>query len=158
MASLFIFNLFNLTSCTIVNQTFRGGQGAALSKKFTLCRIGILPVFVLLAILLPGCTRRATDAQLAKWQAEAIARNDAIVAQRSKNSKPKEWELLISGQIAKSPQRLSWAQLDAIASTRIATTSPHNTKNPKAILYFRGIAVSQLLDRFGVKPDAANVT
>ncbi|MEG4501334.1 hypothetical protein Q7V75_29740 [Microcoleus sp. F10B5] len=35
---------FKLTSCTIVNQSFTGGQDAHPTSKFSLCFTGILPV------------------------------------------------------------------------------------------------------------------
>ncbi|WP_449418026.1 molybdopterin-dependent oxidoreductase [Phormidium nigroviride] len=112
----------------------------------------------LLAILLPGCSQRPKEAKLAQWRAEAIANNNAMVAQQAKTTKVKEWEFFVSGQIAKGTQRFSWSELEALATSRVNTTSPHNSKNLNAILYFRGIVVSQLLDRLGVKPEATNVT
>lgn len=115
-------------------------------------------ISTLMAILLSGCSQNPTEEQLTQWRADAIARNDAIVAQRGKTAKPQKWEFFVSGQTTKGSQTLDWDELEAMATSRVSTTSPHNSKDLKAMLYFRGIAVSQLLDRFGVKPTATSVT
>ncbi|OCR02493.1 molybdopterin-binding protein [Oscillatoriales cyanobacterium USR001] len=113
---------------------------------------------ILMAILLSGCSQTPTEDRLTQWRAEAIARNDAIIRQQGKTAKPKKWELFITGQTTKGLQKLDWEELESLATTRVSTTSPHNSKDLKAMLYFRGIAVSQLLDRFGVKPNATSIT
>ncbi len=113
---------------------------------------------VILALFLPGCTPEPTEEQLSLWRQDAIARNAAIVTQQAQDRKQTQWEFTITGQTTKGSQTFNWSELEALATTTINTTSPHNTTDPNALLNFRGIAVSQLLDAQGVKPNVTSVT
>ncbi len=123
--------------------------------------IGIPLVFVLFNIVayLTGCTEELTDAKLERLRQEAIAQNTAKVSLHQKNQTKSDWPFVVQGQTSKGkPIQLSLAQLESLATTSVWTKEPHNTKNPNSTFHFRGVAVSKLLDKFGVAPDVTEVT
>ncbi len=115
------------------------------TKKFSLCPSAPLAACFCLLALLAGCGDSPTDAQLEEWRKQAIARNTTMIAAHKKNRQQQQWELTIQGQTAREV-RLSMQQLDALATTRIKTRSPHNTNKADEILDYRGVAISKLLE------------
>ncbi|HBB35685.1 MAG TPA: molybdopterin-binding protein [Cyanobacteria bacterium UBA9273] len=129
-----------------------------MSHRFAYCFT--LACFTI-AVGLTGCGDRPTPAQLEALRQEAVALNAAtmVTQNNEKEKNPQEWELAIAGQTAIGKSvRLSWSQLEALATTSIWTKEPHSTNDPDAIFHFRGIAVSKLLDQFGVGPQVKEVT
>jgi hypothetical protein len=147
-----------IKSFLITAQLFvkKNGQSekAKTNKTFT----GIVFAFVFFSMVasLTGCSDRPTDAELDRLRQEAIARNAAMIMLQDKEPSKRDWLFTVQGQTSTGkPVQLSLSQLDALATTSIWTREPHNTSDPKAIFHFRGVAVSTLIDEFGV---AANVT
>ena len=123
-------------------------------------RRNIALAFFLLSGLtyLTGCSNRPTDTQLETWRQDAIAQNSKIKTLQSRQAK-RDWQFTLQGQIATGKLvQLSLTQLETLAKASIWTTEPHNTKNSKEIVNFRGVAVSKLLDKFGVAPEVTEVT
>lgn len=108
---------------------------------------------------LSGCSNRPSKAQLDTWREEARSQNAAIAALRDTDSSQRDWQFAIQGETTTGKRvQLSLSQLKALATTSVWTKEPHNTKNPNAILHFRGVAVSTLLDKVNVAPDVNEVT
>ncbi|HEY9603732.1 MAG TPA: molybdopterin-dependent oxidoreductase [Allocoleopsis sp.] len=107
---------------------------------------------------LTGCSNRPTSTQLDAWRQDASAQNAKIKTLQARQAK-RDWQFTLQGQTATGkPVQLSLAQLEALAKESIWTTEPHNTKNSQEIVNFRGVAVSKLLDKFGVAPEVTEVT
>lgn len=125
----------------------------------TLRRNIALAFFLLSGVsYLTGCSARPTDTQLETWRQDAIAQNLKMKALQAHQAK-RDWQFTLQGQTATGkPVQLSFAQVEALAKESIWTTEPHNTKNSKEIVNFRGVAVSKLLDKFGVAPEVTEVT
>ncbi|WP_228060345.1 molybdopterin-dependent oxidoreductase, partial [Coleofasciculus sp. LEGE 07092] len=121
--------------------------------------ISLVFALLLLVSYLTGCSDRPTDAQLEALRQEAVALNAMMVGTQVATKDQTEWELVIDGQTATGKSvRLSWSELEALATTLVQTKDPNNTSTPDGVFNFRGIAVSKLLDRFGVAPDVQEVT
>ena len=127
--------------------------------KLTLTGTLIAVVFLTIVAYLSGCSNQPTYAELERWRQDAIARDRAIVALHQKDKTHPNWQFKVQGQtkIGK-PAVLSLAKLKTLAKTSVWTTDPHHTSDPKAVFHFRGVAVSALLDQFGVAPDVTDVT
>lgn len=119
--------------------------------------VGML--FSTMPLLFTGCHKQPTQAQLEQWHQEAIAQNRAILARQEQNKPKIKWQFTVQGQtLTGKPVTLSESKLNALAQTSVNTTDPHHTSNSQAVLNFRGIAVSKLLDEFGVAPNVETVT
>jgi len=102
------------------------------------------------ALCLTACSSRPTDAQLEAWQQEAIAKNAQIAAAHTSIKEKQEWHLDIQGQTKNGkPVKLTWQQLQALATNRVQTTDLNHPINPEEVFDFRGISIAALLDRFG---------
>lgn len=125
----------------------------------TLKRNIALAFFLLSGVAyLTGCSNRPTSTQLDAWRQDASAQNAKIKTLQARQAK-RDWQFTLQGQTATGkPVQLSLAQLEALAKESIWTTEPHNTKNSQEIVNFRGVAVSKLLDKFGVAPEVTEVT
>ncbi|NEO29336.1 MAG: molybdopterin-dependent oxidoreductase [Symploca sp. SIO3C6] len=130
-----------------------------VSKKTFTSTVLLFACFNLTAYL-SGCNKQPTTDQLQKWQQEAIARNQEMVATHQQNPQSNsEWQLKIEGKNSTGQQiQLSLSKLQTLANTSIQTQEPHNTTTPEAIVSFRGVPVSTLLDEFGVDTDVKEVT
>ncbi len=122
----------------------------------------LLPLTCCLFLLafMSGCqNQKPTDAQMEAWRNEAMQKNAAMVAAHTNNRQRQQWNLEIQGKTAAGKSvRLTMQELDALATTHIRTRSPHNTSNnPDRIFDFRGVAISKLLDKFGIT-DSKEVT
>ncbi len=116
-------------------------------------------IFCTTVACLTGCSDRPTEAQLKAWREEAIAQNTAMVALHDKDPSTRSWRFTIQGQTSTGkPVPLGLPQLQALATTSVSTKDPHNTNTPNAIVHFRGITVSKLLDEFGIAPNVTEVT
>jgi hypothetical protein len=140
---------------------FRKKEGNRKKAKTLKTFIGnIVLAFVLFNGMsyLTACSDRPTNAQLETWRKEAIAQNTKTKALQERQAKG-DWRFVIQGQTATGkPVQLSLPKLESLAKASIWTKEPHNTRNPKAIVNFRGVAVSTLFDNFGVAPDVTEVT
>lgn len=112
----------------------------------------------IVALSLTSCKHTPSLAQLEAWHQEAIARNAEQLENSDRQTEQTAWQLWVQGQTKSPSSPLTWAQLQELATTHIPTPDPNYPADPNAILDFRGITVSQLLDRFGVAPDATEVT
>ncbi|HAG84972.1 MAG TPA: molybdopterin-binding protein [Cyanobacteria bacterium UBA12227] len=122
-------------------------------------KISFTLVYLILGTYLTGCSDRPTDAELERQRQEAIVMNAEAIATQKTGRNQKEWELVIGGQTTTGKSvRLSWSELEALATTSIWTQDPHNTNDPDAIVHFHGIAVSRLLNQLGVAPHVKEVT
>lgn len=129
-------------------------------KKLYSCILWALSLSPL-AVALMGCNERPTNAELDKWRQDAIAQNAVLVKQYEQEKKQAEqdWQFVVQGQTATGkPVQLSLSKLEALAKTSVWTKEPHNTSNPDAIVHFRGVAASTLLDEVGVAPNVTEVT
>ncbi len=116
-------------------------------------------VFFTTVAYLTACTNQPTSADLETWRQEAIAQNAAIVASQDQERNTSDWQFVVQGQIsAGKPVQLSLSELNDLATTSVWTKEPHNTSDPDAVLQFRGVTVSTLLDKFGVAPNVTEVT
>ncbi len=116
-------------------------------------------VFFNTVACLTGCTNQPTPINLEALRQEAIAKNAAMIALHEQEGTKRDWKFVVQGQTKTGkPVQLSWAKLEALAKTSIWTREPHNTSDGNAIQHFRGVAVSTLLDEFGVAPNLTEVT
>ena len=156
LQTVYRFNL--IKSFLITAQLFVKKNGQSEKAKTNKIVAGIVFAFVFFSMVasLTGCSDRPTNAELERLRQEAIARNAAMIMLQDKEPSKRDWLFTVQGQTSTGkPVQLTLSQLDALATTSIWTREPHNTSDPKAIFHFRGVAVSTLIDEFGV---AANVT
>lgn len=114
--------------------------------------------FLTIVAILSGCSYQPTKAKLEQWRQNAIKRDKEIAALHQ-NNQTKPWQFKIQGQTTTAqPVVLSLAELEPLATKSVWTTDPHHTGDPNAIFHFRGVAVSTLLDKFGVAPNVTDVT
>ncbi|MCF4970473.1 molybdopterin-dependent oxidoreductase [Nostoc sp. CMAA1605] len=119
----------------------------------------LLSILMITAVGLGGCTDQPSDEQLEVWRAEAIARNEKIMADNAKNTQPKEWNLVIQGETSTGKtETLNWQQLQSIATTNLKTADPNYILQPDQVFDFRGIPVSTLLKKYGYQPNVTEVT
>lgn len=117
-----------------------------------------LTLFNIVACL-TGCATQPIDANLETLRQEAIAQNTAMMALQEKDPTRHDWQFVVQGQTATGkPVRLSLQQMEALATTSVWTRDPHSTGDRNALVHFRGVAVSKLLDKFGAAPNATEVT
>ena len=130
-----------------MSQNPRSRQYSAIAKS------------IVLLLSVTACRSTPSEAQLQTWHQEAIARNTQQLTDPANRREQGSWQLAVQGQ-TKSPtaEPLNWEQLQALAQTHVPTQDPSHAADPNAILDFKGIPVSQLLDRFGVAPNATEVT
>ncbi len=127
--------------------------------KKTLIGIPLAIALFNLVVYLTGCAEKPTSADLERWRQEAIAQNATMVARLQKNRSKVDWQFVVQGQTSTGKAvQLSLPQLEALATTSVWTKAPHNTNNPNSIRHFRGVAVSTLLDKFGIAPGVTEVT
>ena len=141
-------------------QNFLITQLSLTKTKTSFIGLPLALVLFNMVACLTGCTTQPTDAQLETLRQEAIAQNKAMMALQEKDPTRQNWQFVVQGQTATGkPVRLSLPQLEALATTSVWTKDPHNnTGDRNALVHFRGVAVSKLLDKFGVAPDATEVT
>lgn len=107
---------------------------------------------------LVACGDRVTEAQLADWQAEAIAENQRLRAEYGDRAEQQQWQLTIQGQIqADSDVVLGWPALQALAKTEVLATDP-NFKQSQQVFRFRGVPVSTVLDQVDLEPGVQEIT
>jgi hypothetical protein len=118
-----------------------------------------LSKLLIIALSLTACKNTLTEAELQALHQEAIARNAEQLQANAHQTEQMSWQLWVQGQ-TKSPTSapLNWEQLQELATTHVPTPDPANAADPNAIFDFKGIPVSQLLDRFGVAPDLPQTT
>lgn len=139
--------------------TTKGRKNKKAKSKTTFVRTLVAVVFFPMVAIFSGCSDQPTDAELEKLRQEAIAKNQVIKARLEQNRTKLNWPFTVEGQTTiGKPIPLSWSKLESLATTSVWTTDPHHTGEPKAILHFRGVAASKLLNEFGVAPNVTDVT
>ena len=116
-------------------------------------KVLILILWGILTINLGGCVQKLTDKQIDALRQEALARNSQLIAKNATNQYPKEWKLLIQGQIDKRQDiEISWNELLNLSKDVVKTIDANNINAPEEIIEFKGIRVSRLLEKFGINP------
>jgi len=111
---------------------------------------------VALLTIVAACARGPSDAELDRLHAETIAANTAaMAANHTQAHADPGFTLAVSGRIAKPGATLAWAEVEKLATTKVATIHPQNPTTPMA---FEGVLVRDLLDRFGAAADSDEVT
>jgi DMSO/TMAO reductase YedYZ molybdopterin-dependent catalytic subunit len=106
-------------------------------------------------VILAACNRGQPDPDLDRLHDEAVAANRAaLVANRLERSDTDS--LQIRGRI-KRPETITWDELQALATTHVATLDPQATGRTTPI-DFRGVLVRDLLDRVGARDGATEIT
>jgi hypothetical protein len=114
---------------------------------------------LMLGAILAGCSRGAPSEDLDRLRAEALAANaSAMAAHPSRTETAPGRTLTLAGELARAGTVLSWRELDALATTRVRTINPHDLLHPEQIVEYRGVAIAELLERFGAAPAATEVT
>ncbi|NEO99422.1 MAG: molybdopterin-dependent oxidoreductase [Symploca sp. SIO2E9] len=147
-------NSFLITPVPCANK-----KGKAVRKKTFTFTVLIFACFNLTTYL-SGCTKQPTNTQLEEWHQEAITRNEEMVTTHKQNAQSNsEWQLKIEGKNLTGEQiQLSLSKLQTLVNKSIQTREPHNTTAPEAIVSFRGVPVSTLLEEFGVDTHVTEVT
>lgn len=139
-------------------QFFRKKTGKRRKENTRKAFLSILFTVFFVACLI-GCNDRPKTVNLKVLRQEAIAKNAAMVSLQEQEQTKRNWKFVIQGQTkTRKPVELKWSKLEALATTSVWTKEPHNTSDPLGIHNFRGIAVSNLLDKFGVASNASEVT
>ncbi|HIK07868.1 MAG TPA: molybdopterin-dependent oxidoreductase [Trichormus sp. M33_DOE_039] len=119
----------------------------------------LLNILIITAVCLGGCTHQPSHEQLEVWRKEAIARNAEIMANNTKSSQQREWNLVIQGETKTNKTvTLNWQQLQSLATTHLQTTDANYILQPDQVFDFRGLPVSTLLQQLGYQPDVTEVT
>ena len=103
-----------------------------------------------------GCTRQPSGADLDTMHDEAVRENTALASQYAARPVHEAWSLSIRGEV--TPLELDWSRLDALATTHIKTSSPVRTRDTKAVLDYRGVLLSKLLELAHAKASADALT
>jgi hypothetical protein len=160
------FSVFSVSSVVcffIIVRKSRSSQKKRNPKpgktKITLTGTLIGVVLFTIVAYLSGCSDQPSYAELERWRQDAIARDRAIVALHQKDKTHPNWQFKVQGQTATGkPVVLSLAKLQTLAKTSVWTTDPHHSSDTEAVFHFSGVAISALLDRFGVAPGVTDVT
>lgn len=113
-------------------------------------------VVVLAALGAAACARDTSDAELERLHAEAIAANTAATAANHTQVRVDPgYTLVVGGRLGKPGATLAWADLEKLATSKVATVHPQDAKVP---MTFEGVLVRDLLDRFAAAPDADELT
>lgn len=111
------------------------------------------------AALLGGCGRGAPGEELDRLRLEAIEANaKALAAHPSRPEVTPGRTLTLTGELERAGTVLAWRELDALATTHVRTINPHDLLHPEQVVDYRGVAVSDLLERFGAAPAATEAT
>lgn len=113
----------------------------------------------MLAAILAGCGRGAPSEDLDRLRAEAIAANARALAEHpSRQESAPGRTLTLAGELSRAGTVLGWTELDALATTHVRTINPHDLLHPEQLVDYRGVAIAELLERFGAAPAATEVT
>lgn len=115
----------------------------------------------LLGLVLWGsCTKRAPpEEDLERLRQEAVEANARALAEHPvRDEEAPGRTLTISGDVKEPGAKLEWRELDSMATTHVRTPNPHDMVHRDAIVDYRGVAVADLLERFGAAPAATEVT
>jgi hypothetical protein len=111
------------------------------------------------ALAAPACKSRPSDAQLEQWRQETIAVNVALKAESGTSTNEPTWTLAVSGRTTSGTREvLTWKQLDELATAHVKTTNPQNANDLAAIIDFRGVPVSKLIERYGAAAGVDEIT
>lgn len=114
-------------------------------------------VLALLCCAVLGCSKGPSASEIDSLATEAKAKNAEYVAKYGHASTEKAaWTLTIGGQA--TPTDLDFARLEALATTHVKTSSPVRTRDTAAVLDYRGVLVSALLDLAHADPSAQVIT
>jgi len=116
-------------------------------------RRSVLALALLVAL---GCGRQPSGAELDALHDEAVRENAARATQYASRPAHEAWSLSIQGEA--TPLELDWSRLDALATTHIKTSSPVRTRDTKAVLDYRGVLLSKLLEVAHAKAGADSLT
>lgn len=108
-----------------------------------------------------GCNRSPSSAELDSWLAEARREDEALRA-KVVASEAATWSIAVRGNVANGGSDYPWPKINALAKTHVKTTDPTHTSDVNAVLDYRGILISDLLDQSGAReeqgPGGAEVT
>jgi hypothetical protein len=106
-----------------------------------------------------GCGRAAPGEDLDRLRREAVEANAAaLAAHPSREAVAPGRTLTLAGELERAGVVLTWRELDALATTHVRTINPHDLLHPEQVVDYRGVAVRELLERFGAAPAATEVT
>ncbi|MEZ4361314.1 MAG: molybdopterin-dependent oxidoreductase [Kofleriaceae bacterium] len=112
-----------------------------------------------LAVALGACDKAVPDEELRRLREEALAANqEAVATHTGIRERTSGRTLTLSGQLGKPEARLEWRDLEALATTHVKTINPHNPADRDKRIDYRGVRVSELLDRFEAAPAADELT
>lgn len=98
----------------------------------------------LVVLVAVGCARQPSGADLDALRDEAVRQNTALATQYASRPAHEAWSLSIQGEA--TPLVLDWSRLDALATTHVKTSSPVRTRDTSAVLDYRGVLLSKLLE------------
>lgn len=110
----------------------------------------------ILVLLCAACGGGPSEAELDRLHDEAVRANAAAAAARPA-AEDGGTTLTITGQLGAPGATLRWAELEAMATTRVRTVNIQDP-NRRTPTEFRGVAVRDLLDRFAADPAASELT
>jgi len=114
------------------------------------------PALALALFVALGCGRQPSNAELDGLREEAVRENAALAAQYASRPAHEAWSLSIQGEA--SPLELDWSRLEAMATTHMKTSSPVRTRDTKAVLDYRGVLLSKLLELAHAKDGVETLT
>lgn len=114
-------------------------------------------VLAVLSCCALACSKAPSASEIDALSAEAKQKNAELVAKFGGASSEKAaWTLSIAGQA--TPLDLDFTRLEALATTHIRTSSPVRTRDTAAVLDYRGVLLSALLDLAHADPSAQVIT
>ena len=102
------------------------------------------------AVLLAGCSRGPSEAQLDVWLAE-VNREEAASREQTNGTQSVSWTLAVRGNVRGGGVDFPWPRLAELAGTHLMTTLPTHTEDVSALLDFRGILFSDLMDEVSAR-------
>ncbi|CAN5463381.1 hypothetical protein BH09MYX1_BH09MYX1_38780 [soil metagenome] len=118
-------------------------------------RASLLVALALSATLL-ACSKGPSAAEIDALSVEVKTANAELAAKYPHSTEHEAWTLSIAGQA--TALDLDFARLDALATTHVRTSSPVRTRDTAAVLDYRGVLLSALLDLAHGDPSAKVLT
>lgn len=107
-------------------------------------------------LLVSGCERRPSNAELDRWLRQARAADDAERARFGNGDESATWTLTITGRVP-HPVVLPFREVDRLATTEYSARPSVESDHPE-LARFRGARLSDLLARGGAPHDLGEVT
>jgi len=114
-------------------------------------------IFALLSLSWVGCSRSSAvdDAQLDRWLEETHIANERAREEAGRDETP-PWTLELLGEVDR-PETLDWETLLSLESASFRGPT-HADEEEAQLTQWRGVRLSALLDRAGVREDAETLT